>query len=101
MLKFEAVRTVFSFDTYLLGIHEPAFPKDIFDAVARYEATYTIGQAINDTLLPCLHPGPAKRDGLRGDAHRRQPFLACLPIPFGRGQQRFNRDTGATQAATP
>ena len=63
MLKFEAVRTVFSFDTYLLGIHEPAFPIDIFDAVARYEATYTIGQAINDTLLPCLHPGPIKRDG--------------------------------------
>ena len=82
MLKFEAVRTVFSFDTYLLGIHEPAFPIDIFDAVACYEATYTIGQTINDTLLPCLHPGPVKRDGFCGDAHGSKLFLACLPITF-------------------
>src|SRR5438270_9104280 len=82
MLKFEAVRTIFSFDTYLLSIHEPAFPIDIFDAVACYEAANTIGQAINDTLLPCLHPRPVKRDGFRGDTHVGKLFLARLLIAF-------------------
>src|SRR2546429_619964 len=84
MLKFEAVRTIFSFDTYLLSIHEPAFPIDIFDAVACYKATYTIGQAIHDTLLPCLHFSPVKRDGCGGDAHGSKLFLVCLLIAFCR-----------------
>src|ERR1051326_1303980 len=82
MLKFEAVRAVLSFDTYLLGIHEPAFPIDVFDAVACYETPYTFGQAVDDTLLPRLHFGPIKRDRFCRNAHGGKLFLACLLIAF-------------------
>src|SRR5947209_11166736 len=82
MFEFEAVRAVLSFDTYLLGIHEPAFPIDVFDAVACYETPYTFGQAVNDALLPRLHFGPIKRDGFSRDAHGGEIFLVRLLIAF-------------------
>src|SRR5712691_2810116 len=98
IIKLETVRTVFSLNTHLLSINEPACSIDVVYAVASDQTPHSIGQAINHTLLPCLHLRPVKGDRFGGDTHCCQFFRACLGIAFGCREQCFEGNTAPLQA---
>src|SRR5258708_4485199 len=63
----------------------------ILNAVARHQAAYSLGEPVNDALLPCLHFRPIKRHIFSMDANGGEFFLARLLKSFSRGQQGFER----------